>query len=97
MNIAQLLDYGPRLKANVISERSGEKSGKRYSPKMIERYKSKSQDGYVWSTLLSPSENTEVGTISKNLKEMLRDGILIECGKYMESRASNKPVLYKWA
>lgn len=97
MNIAQLLNYGPRLKANVISERSGEKQGKRYSPKMIARYKLKSQDGYVWSTLLAPSEHTEVGTIAKNLKSMCADGILIECGKYMESRASNKPVLYKWA
>ena len=98
MNIAALLNYGPRLKATdeIVSKRSGEKNGKRYSPKMIERYKAKSQNGMVSSTLLSKSENTQVHTIAQNLRAMALDGILIDAGRCKDSKSSNKPILYRW-
>jgi hypothetical protein len=99
MNIAALLDYGPRLKAaeEVVSKRSGEKNGKRYSQKMIDRYRAKSVNGRVWSTLLHPSENTEIASLARNLSELAKAGILKPVGRYDESRSSNKPVMYEWA
>lgn len=97
MNISQLLAYGPKLIANPVSARSGEKNGKRYSPRMVERYKSKSINGKIWSTLISPDERTRSDTAARNLKAMANDGILKAVGKVMDCPASNKPILYKWA
>lgn len=71
-------------------------AGKRYSPKMIERYKSYSIDGQIWSTLVASNDGTSPANTSKNLKALADDGFLTAVGKYKQSKASNKPILYKW-
>ena len=96
MNIAQLLNYGPRIVSNPISQRAKEKVYKRYTQQMIDSYKSFSVDNTIWCTLVAQKTGAMATTASKNLLEISKDGLLIPIGKHKDSKSSNKPILYRW-
>lgn len=97
MNFAQLLDYGPRLQANHVEHiEQKPKEVKRYSCRMVERYKKYSVNGIIASPMVARNESVLVGNAAKNLRQMCNDGLLKEIGRYKESKGPVKPFLYQW-
>lgn len=98
MNFAALLDYGPRLTAVDRKEppKISVRDKKRYSMRMVERYKSYSIDNRIASPMAAIREGVLISNVAKNLRQMCDHGLLREVGRYQESYGPVKPYLYEW-